>query len=99
MRFPGALLDFVFLREGRVTYPALQDKARTGMPLIPRRVTWHIRLPMGAIVRQMAELTPLENGGTHLSLREAGSQESHGDGAGANHHAACDGGGERASPQ
>src|SRR5947199_396663 len=32
-------------------------------------VTWHIRLPMGAIVRQMAELTPLENGGTHLSLR------------------------------
>jgi hypothetical protein len=32
-------------------------------------VTWHIRLPMGAIVRQMAELTPLESGGTHLSLR------------------------------
>jgi len=32
-------------------------------------VTWHIRLPMGAIVRQTAELTPLENGGTHLSLR------------------------------
>jgi len=32
-------------------------------------VTWHIRLPMGAVVRQMAELTPLENGGTHLSLR------------------------------
>jgi Protein of unknown function (DUF2652) len=32
-------------------------------------VTWHIRLPMGAIVRQMAELTPLKNGGTHLSLR------------------------------
>jgi hypothetical protein len=32
-------------------------------------VTWHIHLPMGAIVRQMAELTPLENGGTHLSLR------------------------------
>ena len=32
-------------------------------------VTWHIRLPMGAIARQMAELTPLENGGTHLSLR------------------------------
>jgi hypothetical protein len=32
-------------------------------------VTWHIRLPMGAIVRQMAELTPLEGGGTHLSLR------------------------------
>jgi hypothetical protein len=32
-------------------------------------VTWHIRLPLGAIVRQTAELTPLENGGTHLSLR------------------------------
>ena len=32
-------------------------------------VTWHIHLPMGAVVRQMAELTPLENGGTHLSLR------------------------------
>ena len=32
-------------------------------------VTWHIRLPLGAIVRQMAEFTPLENGGTHLSLR------------------------------
>ena len=32
-------------------------------------VTWHIRLPMGAIVRQTAELTPLDNGGTHLSLR------------------------------
>jgi len=32
-------------------------------------VTSHIRLPMGTIVRQMAELTPLENGGTHLSLR------------------------------
>ena len=32
-------------------------------------VTWHIRLPMGAIVRQTAEFTPLDNGGTHLSLR------------------------------
>lgn len=32
-------------------------------------VTWHIRLPMGAVVRQMAEFTPLESGGTHLSLR------------------------------
>ena len=32
-------------------------------------VTWHIRLPMGAIVRQTAEFTPLEGGGTHLSLR------------------------------
>ena len=32
-------------------------------------VTWHIRLPLGAVVRQMAEFTPLEGGGTHLSLR------------------------------
>ena len=32
-------------------------------------VTWHIRLPMGAVVRQTAEFTPLQNGGTHLSLR------------------------------
>src|SRR5438046_3829550 len=39
-------------------------------------VTWHIRLPMGAIVRQMAELTPLENGGTHLSLRCAKPEAS-----------------------
>jgi uncharacterized protein DUF2652/polyketide cyclase/dehydrase/lipid transport protein len=37
-------------------------------------VTWHIRLPMGAIVRQTAELTPLEGGGTHLSLRCAKPQ-------------------------
>ena len=32
-------------------------------------VTWHIRLPMGTVVRQTAEFTPLEGGGTHLSLR------------------------------
>jgi len=32
-------------------------------------VTYHIRLPLGTVVRQMAEFTPLENGGTHLSLR------------------------------
>lgn len=32
-------------------------------------VTYHIRTPLGTVVRQMAELTPLENGGTHLSLR------------------------------
>jgi hypothetical protein len=32
-------------------------------------VTYHIRLPLGAVVRQMAEFTPLDNGGTHLSLR------------------------------
>jgi hypothetical protein len=34
-------------------------------------VTFHIRLPMGAVVRQMAEFTPLPNGGTHLSVRAA----------------------------
>ena len=34
-------------------------------------VTWHIRLPMGTVVRQTAEFTPLEDGGTHLSLRSA----------------------------
>ena len=32
-------------------------------------VTYHIRLPLGTVVRQMAEFTPLEGGGTHLSLR------------------------------
>ncbi len=32
-------------------------------------VTWHIHLPLGAVVRQTAEFTPLENGATHLSLR------------------------------
>ena len=53
-------------------------------------VTWHIRLPMGAIVRQMAELTPLENGGTHLSLRCAKPEgpQPGGDSAGADDHPA-----------
>ena len=51
-------------------------------------VTWHIRLPMGAIVRQTAELTPLENGGTHLSLRCAKPEGPNpgGDGGGADDH-------------
>ena len=39
-------------------------------------VTWHIRLPMGAVVRQTAEFTPLESGGTHLSLRCAKPESS-----------------------
>src|SRR6476469_846619 len=39
-------------------------------------VTWHIRLPMGAVVRQTAEFTPLEGGGTHLSLRCAKPESS-----------------------
>jgi hypothetical protein len=34
-------------------------------------VTWHIGTPMGTVARQTAEFTPLENGGTHLSLRSA----------------------------
>lgn len=34
-------------------------------------VTWHIHTPMGTVTRQTAEFTPLENGGTHLSLRSA----------------------------
>jgi hypothetical protein len=34
-------------------------------------VTYHIRTPLGTVVRQTAELTPLANGGTHLSLRSA----------------------------
>ena len=56
-------------------------------------VTWHIRLPMGAIVRQTAEFTPLDRW-RHASvaaLREAGGTQSGGDGAGAHHHAARDG--------
>ncbi|MEA2819844.1 MAG: hypothetical protein QOJ86_1848 [Bradyrhizobium sp.] len=32
-------------------------------------ITWHIHLPLGTVVRQTAEFTPLDNGGTHLSLR------------------------------
>jgi carbon monoxide dehydrogenase subunit G len=34
-------------------------------------VTWHIGTPMGTVARQTAEFAPLENGGTHLSLRAA----------------------------
>ena len=34
-------------------------------------VTYHIRLPFGAVVRQMVELTPLSSGGTHVSMRVA----------------------------
>jgi len=32
-------------------------------------VTYHIRTPLGTVVRQMAEFTPRDDGGTHLSLR------------------------------
>jgi hypothetical protein len=34
-------------------------------------VTWHIGTPFGTVTRQTAEFTPLENGGTLLSLRSA----------------------------
>lgn len=65
------------LARGRIGLGATQHcahgKGSTAHDIVDWRpfdyVTWHIRLPMGAIVRQMAELTPLENGGTHLSLR------------------------------
>ncbi len=39
-------------------------------------VTWHIRTPLGTVVRQMAEFTALDNGGTHLSLRSAKPESS-----------------------
>src|SRR5262245_35880183 len=32
-------------------------------------VTYHIHAPLGTVVRETAEFTPLDNGGTHLSLR------------------------------
>jgi Protein of unknown function (DUF2652)/Polyketide cyclase / dehydrase and lipid transport len=34
-------------------------------------VTWHIGTPFGTVARQTAEFTPLQDGGTHLSLRTA----------------------------
>ena len=39
-------------------------------------VTYHIRTPLGTVVRQTAELTPLANGGTHVSLRSARPESS-----------------------
>jgi hypothetical protein len=39
-------------------------------------VTHHIRTPLGTVVRQTAELTPLADGGTHLSLRSARPESS-----------------------
>jgi hypothetical protein len=37
-------------------------------------VTYHIHTPFGTVVRETAEFTPLDNGGTHLSLRCAPPQ-------------------------
>src|SRR4051794_15873776 len=34
-------------------------------------VAWHIGTPLGTVARQTAEFTPLDHGGTHLSLRSA----------------------------
>ena len=39
-------------------------------------VTYHIRTPLGTVLRQTAEFTPLANGGTHLSLRSAQPESS-----------------------
>lgn len=67
------------LTRGRVTLGATQHcahgKDATAHDIVDWRpfdyVTWHIRTPMGTVVRQTAEFTPLANGGTHLSLRSA----------------------------
>jgi hypothetical protein len=34
-------------------------------------VTYHIRTPLGTVLRQTAEFTPLANGGTHVSMGSA----------------------------
>jgi len=39
-------------------------------------LTYHIRLPFGAVARQMVEFTPLPNGGTHVSMRCALAESS-----------------------
>ena len=67
------------LAGGRVAQGSIQHcahgKSETIHDIVDWRpfdyVTFHIRLPMGAVVRQMAEFTPLPNGGTHLSVRAA----------------------------
>lgn len=65
------------LSQGRIAPGAIQHcahgKDSTVHDIVDWRpfdyLTYHIRLPMGTVVRQMAEFTPLDNGGTHLSLR------------------------------
>ncbi len=66
------------LSRGRVAVGATQHCAHGGKDLSVHDivdwrpfdyVTWHIRTPMGTVVREMAEFTPLANGGTHLSIR------------------------------
>jgi hypothetical protein len=72
------------LSRGRVAPGAIQHcahgKGATQHDIVDWRpfdyVTWHIRTPMGTVVRQIAEFTPLDNGGTHLSLRSAPPESS-----------------------
>jgi hypothetical protein len=67
------------LASGRIAPGAIQHCAhgtgRTVHEIVDWRpfdyVTWHIGTPMGTVARQTAEFTPLDNGGTHLSLRSA----------------------------
>jgi hypothetical protein len=67
------------LARGRVAQGATQHcahgKGSTVHEIVDWRpfdyVTWHIGTPFGTVARQTAEFTPLENGGTHLSLRSA----------------------------
>jgi hypothetical protein len=72
------------LSRGRVAQGAIQHcahgKTSTLHDVVDWRpfdyVTWHIRTPMGTVVRQTAEFTPLADGGTHLSLRSAPPESS-----------------------
>jgi uncharacterized protein DUF2652/polyketide cyclase/dehydrase/lipid transport protein len=65
------------LSRGRVGQGAIQHcahgKDSTVHDIVDWRpfdyVTYHIRTPLGTVVRQTAEFTPLPDGGTHLSLR------------------------------
>ena len=65
------------LARGRVANGSIQHcahgKGSTVHDIVDWRpfdyITYYIRTPMGTVVRQMAEFTPLKNGGTHLSLR------------------------------
>jgi Protein of unknown function (DUF2652)/Polyketide cyclase / dehydrase and lipid transport len=72
------------LARGRVAQGATQHcahgKGSTVHEIVDWRpfdyVTWNIGTPMGTVARQTAEFTPLENGGTHLSLRSARAESS-----------------------
>lgn len=77
-------ISMSMLRRGRVGVGAQQHcahgKDATLHDIVDWRpfdyVTWHIRTPMGTVCRQMAEFTPLANGGTHLSLRTTAPESS-----------------------